>query len=66
MPGLDAVPLPAGAVITLPIDDPSALGRAFVVQSPQRLYVERLLPRGGRPARPLRIVRAGGLTWSAC
>ena len=45
--GLEAVPLPAGGVVTIPMTDPAVLGRPFVVQSTQRLYVERLLPRGG-------------------
>jgi len=44
--GLEAVPLLAGGVITIPLTDPAVLGRPFVVQSSQRLYVERLLPRG--------------------
>lgn len=45
--GLSAVALPAGGVISIPLTDPAVLGRPFVVQSSQRLYVERLLPRGG-------------------
>ena len=45
--GLDAVALPAGGVVSIPMTDPAVLGRPFVVQSTQRLYVERLLPRGG-------------------
>jgi len=45
--GLEAIPLPAGGVITIPLTDPNVLGRAFVVESSQRMYVERLLPRGG-------------------
>lgn len=47
VPGLEAVPLLAGGVLTLPMTDPSVLGKPFVVESPQRIYVERLLPRGG-------------------
>lgn len=47
VPGLEAVALPAGAVITLPLTDPSSFGRPFVVESTQRIYVERSLPRGG-------------------
>jgi Family of unknown function (DUF5719) len=46
VPGLEAVPLPAGGVIAIPLTDPSVLGAPFVVESPQRLYVERSLPRG--------------------
>lgn len=46
VPGLEAVPLPAAGLITLPFTDPSMLGRAFVVESGQRIFVERSLPRG--------------------
>lgn len=46
VPGLEAVPLPAGGVIAIPLTEPSALGAPFVVESAQRLYVERSLPRG--------------------
>ena len=45
VPGLEAVPLPAAGLITLPVTDPSMLGKAFVVESGQRVFVERLLPR---------------------
>lgn len=45
--GLTDLPLAAGAVITVPFTDPSMLGRPFVVESDRRVYVERLLPRGG-------------------
>jgi hypothetical protein len=47
VPGLESVALPAGAVVALPLTDPSALGRPFVVESGQRIYVERSLSRGG-------------------
>ena len=46
VPGLEQVPLGAGALMTVPFTDPSLLGRAFVVESGQRIFVERLLPRG--------------------
>ncbi len=45
VPGLEAIPLPAAGLITVPFTDPSVLGRAFVVESGQRVFVERLLPR---------------------
>jgi hypothetical protein len=45
VPGLEAVPLAAGGVTSIAITDPSALGKPFIVESAQRLYVERLLPR---------------------
>lgn len=44
--GLENIPLPAAGLITIPFTDPSVLGRAFVVESGQRIYVERLMPRG--------------------
>ena len=47
VPGLESIPLAAGAVITVPLTDPSVLGAPFVVESGSRIYVERLLPRGG-------------------
>ena len=43
---LESLPLPAGGIVTVPISDPSLLGRAFVVSSGQRIFVERSLPRG--------------------
>jgi hypothetical protein len=45
VPGLEAVPLAAGGVTTIGIEDPTALGKPFIVESSQRLFVERLLPR---------------------
>ena len=38
--------LPAAGVITIDLTDPSVFGRLLVVESNQRLLVERLLPRG--------------------
>jgi hypothetical protein len=46
VPGLEAVPLPAGGVVSIGIEDETALGKPFIVESAQRLFVERLLPRG--------------------
>ena len=45
VPGLDAVPLPAGSVISIDLPE-EAVGRPFRVESGQRIFVERLLPRG--------------------
>ncbi len=47
VPGMDALALPANGVITIAITDPSALGTPFRVEGTQRMYVERLLARGG-------------------
>ncbi|MBI5090094.1 MAG: hypothetical protein HZB15_14865 [Actinobacteria bacterium] len=45
VPGLEALALPRAGLITVPIEDPSALGRPLVIESGQRIYVERLLAR---------------------
>lgn len=45
VPGLENIPLPAAGLITVPFTDPSMLGKSFVVESGQRVFVERLLPR---------------------
>ena len=46
VPGMEAIDLPAGGVITIGVSDPTALGHPLVVESTQRIFVERLLPRG--------------------
>lgn len=45
VPGMEAIALPAGGVITIGVTDPTALGHPLVVESTQRIFVERLLPR---------------------
>jgi hypothetical protein len=45
VPGMEAIELPAGAVITIGVSDSTALGHPLVVESTQRVFVERLLPR---------------------
>jgi hypothetical protein len=45
VPGMEAIDLPAGGVITIDVSDPTALGHPLVVESTQRIFVERLLPR---------------------
>jgi hypothetical protein len=47
VPGLESLGLPANGVITVALTDASALGKPFLVESRQRMYVERLLARGG-------------------
>jgi uncharacterized protein DUF5719 len=46
VPGMEAIDLPPGGVITIGVSDPTALGHPLVVESTQRIFVERLLPRG--------------------
>ena len=46
VPGMEAIDLPAGGVITIGVSDSTALGHPLVVESTQRIFVERLLPRG--------------------
>ena len=45
VPGMEAINLPAGGVITIGVSDVTALGHPLVVESTQRIFVERLLPR---------------------
>jgi hypothetical protein len=45
VPGMEAINLPASGVITIGVSDPTALGHPLIVESTQRIYVERLLPR---------------------
>jgi len=45
VPGMESIPLPASAVITIGVSDPTALGHPLIVESTQRMFVERLLPR---------------------
>ena len=44
--GLEAVELPSSAIIRIPLTDSSVFGQALVVESTQRIFVERRLPRG--------------------
>ncbi len=45
VPGMEAIALPAGGVIPIGVTDATALGHPLIVESTQRIYVERLLPR---------------------
>jgi hypothetical protein len=45
VPGMEAINLPASGVITIGVSDPTALGHPLIVESTQRIFVERLLPR---------------------
>jgi hypothetical protein len=45
VPGMEAIDLPASGVITIGVSDLTALGHPLVVESTQRIFVERLLPR---------------------
>ncbi len=44
--GLSDIPLGAGAVITIGLEAPEALGAELIVNSTNRVFVERSLPRG--------------------
>ena len=46
VPGLDAIDLFAGGIITIPLTDPSVFGKTLVVEGSGRIFVERKLPRG--------------------
>ena len=46
IPGLEGVAVLAGGIVTIDVTDPSAFGKPLIVESTQRVYVERLLPRG--------------------
>ena len=45
VPGMEAIDLPASGVITIGISDLTALGHPLIVESTQKIFVERLLPR---------------------
>lgn len=46
VPGLIDLPIGAGQVITIDLVDPAVLDRELIVQSSNRIFVERSLPRG--------------------
>ncbi len=46
VPSLTDLPIAAAGLITIDLTDPSVFGRPLVVESTQRLLVERVLPRG--------------------
>jgi Family of unknown function (DUF5719) len=46
VPGSDSIPLPASAIRTIDLTDPSVVNRPLVVVADQGVFVERLLPRG--------------------
>ncbi|HEX3089682.1 MAG TPA: hypothetical protein VHQ23_13595, partial [Ilumatobacteraceae bacterium] len=45
VPGMEAIALPASGIATINISDLTALGHPLIVESTQRMFVERLLPR---------------------
>lgn len=47
VPSLTDVPLPRGSIITIDLTDPDVVGQELIVRSTSRVFVERLLPRGG-------------------
>jgi len=50
VPGLIDLPIGAGQVITIDLVDPAVLDRELIVQSTNRVFVERALSRGGELA----------------
>ena len=46
VPGLEGLPIPAGAIVTIPLTDPGVIGKSLVVSSTRQVYVERLFTRG--------------------
>jgi len=49
---LTDIPVPPGAVVTIDLVDPEVLDRELIIQSTNRIFVERLLSRGaGREGR---------------
>jgi Family of unknown function (DUF5719) len=47
VPSLSEIPLAPGSIITIDLVDPDVLGQELIVSSTSRVFVERLLPRGG-------------------
>jgi hypothetical protein len=45
VPGMEAIDLPASGVITIGVSEVTALGHPLIVESTQRVFVERLLAR---------------------
>ena len=57
---LTEIPIGAGQVITIDLVDPDVLDRELIVQSTNRVFVERRLPRGGEPCGYVGFVGATG------
>ena len=51
MAGLTDIPIAAGAVTTIDLVDPDVLDRELIIDGTNRVFVERLLPRGGEARR---------------
>ncbi|MEM1333834.1 MAG: DUF5719 family protein [Actinomycetota bacterium] len=47
VPTLTDIELPRGSIITIDLVDPDVIGQELIVESTSRVFVERLLPRGG-------------------
>ncbi len=47
VPSLTDLPLARGSIITIDLVDPDVLDQELIVRSTSRVFVERLLPRGG-------------------
>lgn len=46
VPGLEAIEVPTGGIVTIPLTDPAALGVPLIIESTAAVMVERLFPRG--------------------
>lgn len=47
VPSLAEIPLAPGSIITIDLVDPDVIGQELIVRSTSRVFIERLLPRGG-------------------
>ena len=47
VPALTGIELTSGGITTIDLTDPDVLGRELIVTSSSRVFIERLLPRGG-------------------
>lgn len=47
VPSLADIPLAPGSIITIDLVDPDVVGQELIITSTSRVFIERLLPRGG-------------------
>ena len=46
VPGLENLVIPAAGVVTIDLVDPIVVGRALIIESTSRVFVERAFPNG--------------------